>query len=63
MARPMKNSGALPCMTFSEMAFKGHNQHLKSLNKQYREILNNKEAQNTHTFILIFLKRISRSDY
>ena len=34
MARPMKNSGTLPCMTFSEMAFKGHNQHSKSLNKQ-----------------------------
>ena len=34
MARPMKNSGTLPCMTFTEMAFKGHNLHSKSLNKQ-----------------------------
>ena len=24
----------LPCMTFTEMAFKGHNRHTKSLNKQ-----------------------------
>ena len=34
MARPMKNSGTLPCMTFAETAFKGHNRHSKSLNKQ-----------------------------
>ena len=34
MARPMKNSGTLPYMTFTEMAFKGHNQHSKLLNKQ-----------------------------
>ena len=34
MARQMKNSGTLPCMTFTEMAFKGHNRHSKSLNKQ-----------------------------
>ena len=25
----MKNSGTLPCMTFTEMTFKGHNQHSK----------------------------------
>ena len=34
MARPMKNSGTLPCMTFTETAFNGHNRHSKSLNKQ-----------------------------
>ena len=32
MARLRKNSGALPCMTFTEMASKGHNRHSKSLN-------------------------------
>ena len=34
MARPMKNSGTLPWMTFTEMAFKGHNRHSESLNNQ-----------------------------
>ena len=32
------SGGTLPCMTFTETAFEGHNQHSKSLNKQYREL-------------------------
>ena len=34
IARPMKNSGTLLSMTFTEMAIIGHNRHSKSLNKQ-----------------------------
>ena len=54
----MKNSATLPSMTFTETAFEGHNQHSKSLHKQYRELTKYSQFEND-IFRQDFLKIIT----
>jgi len=55
MAIPMKNSETLPCMTFTETAFEGHNQVSNSLHKQYQELTKYSQFEN-YIFRQDFLK-------
>ena len=47
-------------MTFTETAFEGHNQHSKSLNKQYRELTKYSQFEND-IFRQDFLKIITNN--
>ena len=60
MASPIKTSWTLPCMTFTETAFEGHNQHSKSLHKQYRELTKYSQFEND-IFRQDFLKIITNN--